>query len=93
MHKLKETKAGDLSERSQALGPPEEVGLSALAGLAILTMSYQHSNFGHLDRTGSRRGRVMVCQNAGVLFSRHHPLTKCESGSIIVLSFLGFLSL
>jgi len=35
LHQLKEAKAGDLSERLEALGLPGEVGLQALAGLTM----------------------------------------------------------
>ena len=71
LHQLKEAKAGDLSERLEALGLPGEVGLQALAGLTIgltfaeranrritsLLLSYSRKYQDHLARLSGENKR------------------------------------
>lgn len=73
LHQLKEAKAGDLSERLEALGLPGEVGLQALAGLTMgltfaeranrritsLLLSYSRKYQDHLARlSGDNKRRL-----------------------------------
>jgi DNA-binding PadR family transcriptional regulator len=71
LHQLKEAKAGDLSERLEALGLPGEVGLQALAGLTMgltfaeranrritsLLLSYSRKYQDHLARLSGENKR------------------------------------